>query len=67
VEPTVRKSLSEKSTSCASAYEQQKGKEIMGDKSPKAAHKQAAQKQIKANAANQKKQQALTAKKLPSK
>ena len=39
----------------------------MGDKSPKAAHKQAAQKQIKANAANQKKQQALTAKKAPVK
>jgi len=34
----------------------------MGDKSPKSVHKQAAQKQIKANAANQKKQQALTAK-----
>jgi hypothetical protein len=33
----------------------------MGDKSPKAVHKQAAQKQIKANAANQKKQ-ALAAK-----
>jgi len=33
----------------------------MGDKSPKSAHKQAAQKQIKANAANQKKQQAVTA------
>jgi len=34
----------------------------MGDKSPKAVHKQAAQKQIKANAAIQKKQQALTTK-----
>jgi len=34
----------------------------MGDKSPKAVHKQAAQKQIKANAANQQKQQALAAK-----
>jgi hypothetical protein len=34
----------------------------MGDKSPKAVHKQAVQKQIKANAANQKKQQALAAK-----
>ena len=33
----------------------------MGDKSPKAVHKQAAQKQIKANAANQKKR-ALAAK-----
>jgi len=35
---------------------------IMGDKSPKAVHKQAAQKQIKANAANQRKQQAVAAK-----
>ena len=34
----------------------------MGDKSPKAVHKQVAQKQIKANAANQKKQQASAAK-----
>jgi len=34
----------------------------MGDKSPKSVHKQAAQKQIKANAANQKKQQAVSAK-----
>ena len=34
----------------------------MGDKSPKAVHKQAAQKQLKANAANQKKQQAVAAK-----
>jgi len=33
----------------------------MGDKSPKSVHKQAAQKQIKANAANQKKQQAAGA------
>jgi hypothetical protein len=42
--------------------QQPKGKEIMGDKSPKAVHKQAAQKQIKANAANQRKQQAAAAK-----
>jgi len=34
----------------------------MGDKSPKAVHKQVAQKQIKANTANQKKQQTLAAK-----
>jgi len=34
----------------------------MGDKSPKSVHKHAAQKQIKANAANQKKQQAVAAK-----
>ena len=34
----------------------------MGDKSPKSVHKQAAQKQLKANAANQKKQQAVAAK-----
>jgi len=39
-----------------------KGKEFMGDKSPKAVHKQAAQKLLKANAANQKKQQAVAAK-----
>lgn len=34
----------------------------MGDKSPKAMQKQAAQKQVKANAANQQKQQAIAAK-----
>ena len=34
----------------------------MGDKSPKSVHKQAAQKQMKANAANQKKQQVVAAK-----
>ena len=34
----------------------------MGDKSPKSVHKQAAQKQVKANATNQKKQQAVAAK-----
>jgi hypothetical protein len=34
----------------------------MGDKSPKSVHKQVAQKQMKANAANQKKQQAVAAK-----
>ncbi len=34
----------------------------MGDKSPKSIHKQAAQKQLKANSANQKKQQAVAAK-----
>jgi len=34
----------------------------MGDKSPEAVHKQAAQKQLKANAAKQQKQQALAAK-----
>jgi hypothetical protein len=34
----------------------------MGDKSPKSVHKQAVQKQIKANAANQTKQQAAAAK-----
>jgi hypothetical protein len=34
----------------------------MGDKSPKSVHKQALQKQIKANAANQTKQQAVAAK-----
>jgi len=35
---------------------------IMGDKSPKSVHKQAAQKQIKTADANQKKQQAVAAK-----
>jgi hypothetical protein len=39
----------------------------MGDKSPKAVHKQAAQKQLKANAANQRKQQAVVAKQPPVK
>ena len=35
---------------------------IMGDKSPKAVHKQAKQKQVKTASANQKKQQAVAAK-----
>ena len=39
----------------------------MGDKSLKAVHKQAAQKQLKANAANQKKQQATAAKQTATK
>jgi hypothetical protein len=34
----------------------------MGDKSPKSVHKQTAQKQVKSNAANQKKDQAAAAK-----
>ena len=44
-----------------------KGKVIMGDKSPKSVHKQAAQKQIKANAAAQKKQEAAAAKQVVGK
>jgi len=39
----------------------------MGDKSPKSVHKQAAQKQIKADAATQKKQQAAAAKQVAGK
>ena len=39
-----------------------KGKVNMGDKSPKSVHKKAAQKQVKANAAAQKKQEAAAAK-----
>lgn len=38
---------------------------IMGDKSPKATHKQAAQKQAKANAANQKKHNVAGSKHAP--
>jgi len=44
-----------------------KGKVNMGDKSPKSVHKQAAQKQVKANAASQKKQQAAVAKQVVGK
>ena len=44
-----------------------KGKVNMGDKSPKSVHKQAAQKQVKANAAAQKKQQAAAAKQIAGK
>jgi len=44
-----------------------KGKVNMGDKSPKSVHKQSAQKQVKANAADQKKQQAAVAKKVAGK
>lgn len=39
----------------------------MGDKSPKSVQKQAAQKQAKANAAAQQKQQAATAKRIVGK
>jgi len=39
-----------------------KGNVVMGDKSPKSVHKKAAQKQLKANEAAQKKQQAAAAK-----
>jgi hypothetical protein len=39
----------------------------MGDKSPKSVHKQAAQKQVKANAAAQKKKQAAAAKQVAGK
>ena len=39
----------------------------MGDRSPKSVNKQAAQKQLKANAANQKKQQATAAKQTATK
>jgi hypothetical protein len=38
---------------------------IMGDKSPKAAHKHAQQKQVKAQAAKQKKNNAASAKQVP--
>jgi hypothetical protein len=44
-----------------------KGKVNRGDKSPKSVHKQTAQKQVKANAADQKKQQAAAAKKVAGK
>jgi hypothetical protein len=40
---------------------------FMGDKSPKATSKQAAQKKAKANAANQKKRDAASAKQVPKK
>jgi hypothetical protein len=39
----------------------------MGDKSPKSVNKQAAQKQVKANEAAQKKKQAAAAKQVPGK
>ena len=55
-------SPSEKRTCRGSVNQKPKGKKIMGDKSPKSVHKQAAQKQMKANAANQKKQQAAAVK-----
>ena len=44
-----------------------KGKVNMGDKSPKSVHKQVAQKQVKANAAAEKKKQAATAKQVAGK
>lgn len=44
-----------------------KGKAIMGDKSPKSVQKQAAQKQVKATAAAQKKQKAAAAKQIVGK
>jgi len=39
----------------------------MGDRSPKSVNKQASQKQLKANTANQKKQQAISAKQAANK
>jgi len=39
----------------------------MGDRSPKSVNKQAAQKQVKANTANQKKQQAVASKQAAAK
>jgi hypothetical protein len=44
-----------------------KGKVNMGDKSPKSVHKQVAQKQVKANAAADKKKQAAAAKQVAGK
>jgi hypothetical protein len=44
-----------------------KGKVNMGDKSPKSVHKQAAQKQVKANAAAEKKKQAIASKQVAGK
>lgn len=44
-----------------------KGKAIMGDKSPKSVHKKAAQKQVKAKAAADKKDQAIAAKQVGGK
>ena len=44
-----------------------KGKVIMGDKSPKSVHKQASQKQVKANADAQKKKQAAAVKQVVGK
>ena len=44
-----------------------KGKVNMGDKSPKSVHKQSAQKQVKANAAAQKKQQVAAARQVVGK
>jgi len=44
-----------------------KGKVNMGDKSPRSVHKQAAQKQVKANAAARKKQQVAAAKRVAGK
>jgi hypothetical protein len=44
-----------------------KGKVIMGDKSPKAIHKQSSQKQDKVNADAQKKKQAAAAKQVTGK
>jgi hypothetical protein len=44
-----------------------KDKIIMGDRSPKSVHKKAAQKQVKLNAADQKKKDAAAAKQIPGK
>ena len=44
-----------------------KGRVNMGDKSPKSVHKKAAQKQVKANAAAEKKKEAVAAKQVAGK
>jgi len=43
-----------------------KGTTIMGDKSPKAARKQASQKQLKTDRADEKKRQDVAAKRVPA-
>lgn len=50
------------SNQTASDSREAKGRPIMGDKSPKSVHKQAAQKQAKIDSANQKKRQDTAAK-----
>jgi hypothetical protein len=60
VDPIVRSAR--QAFSLRGTHRKATGKNIMGDKSPKSAHKQAAQKQAKSNATKQKKADTAAAK-----
>ena len=60
--PTGKLDFPAETPTCRREVNAQPTIKIMGDKSPKATHKKSAQKQVKANSADQKKREAITAK-----